>query len=158
MAGASGRIRPESQFTNAGRNAIGTNDKIVSAVGSVAEADPNTIMILPQRDDRRAQPAWHCGRADQQSLLKFGTFYSDERPDAIPKILEVDLEKPFTLLIAKTPAVQDDSAVSDGAIESERPQGAHCVRLNGHSSAQCLPGRIALDQIDLEAPRVQRRG
>src|SRR6202047_5615802 len=131
MAGASGRIRPESQFTNAGRNAIGTNDKIVSAVGSVAEADPNTIMILPQRDDRHAQPAWHCGRADQQSLLQFGAFYSDERPDAIPKILQIDFAKQFTLLIAKTPAMQQHSAIRDGAIEFERTHGPHRVGVNG---------------------------
>ena len=87
MTSACRQVHPESQFANAGRYAVGADDEIVSAAGSVAEADRNTIMILPQRDDGCVQPIGHSRHADQQSLLQFGALYSDERPDAVPKIL-----------------------------------------------------------------------
>jgi hypothetical protein len=51
MTGADRRIRPKSQFANTGRYAIGTDHKIVSSAGPVAETDRNTIMILQQRGD-----------------------------------------------------------------------------------------------------------
>jgi hypothetical protein len=104
MTGARGRVHPESQFANAGRYAVGADNEIVSAAGSVTEADRNTIMILPQRDDGCAQPTRHSGHADQQSLLQFGASYSDEWPDAVPKILQIDFAKQLALPIAKTPA------------------------------------------------------
>jgi hypothetical protein len=158
MTGADGRIHPESQFANTGRYAVGTDHKVVSAAGSVAEADRNPIMILQQRYDRHGQPAGHGGHANQQGLLQLGAFYSDERPDAIPEILQIDLAQQFTLSIAKTPMVQRHSAIRNGAIQFERTQGAHRVRLNGHSGAEGPPSRIAFYQINLEALRVQSRG
>ena len=116
MTGARGRVCPESQIANAGRKAVGTDDKIVSSAGSIAEPDRNAIMILLQRDHRRAQPTRHCGHADQQSLLQHGALYSDERPDAVPKILQIDLAKQFTMPIAKAPAMQHHSAIRNGTI------------------------------------------
>jgi hypothetical protein len=59
------QVHPESQFANAGRYTVGADDEIVSAGGSVAEANRNTVRILPQRDDGGAQPIGHCRRADQ---------------------------------------------------------------------------------------------
>src|SRR5262245_41363754 len=158
MTGTGGRVRLESKIANAGRDTVGTNDKIVSTARSIAEADRNTIMILLQRDDRRAQPTRYRRHADQQGLLQHGPLYSDERPDPVPKILQIDLVQQFTMLIAKAPAMQHHSAIRNGTIQFECTQGAHRVRLNGHSGAERLPGRIALYQRDLKALTVQRCG
>jgi hypothetical protein len=142
MTGADGRIRPESQFANTGRYAVGTDHKIVSAAGPVAETDRNTMMILQQRSDRDPQPARHCRHANQQGLLQLGACYSDERPDTVPEISQINVAKQFTLPIAKNPVMQGHSAIRNGAIQFERTQGAHCVRLNGHSGTEGLPSRI----------------
>src|SRR5215469_16792443 len=94
MTGTGGRVRLESKIANAGRNTVGTNDKIVSTARSIAEADRNTIMIL----------------------LQHGPLYSDERPDPVPKILQIDLVQQFTMLIVKAPAMQHHSAIRNGTI------------------------------------------
>src|SRR5262249_19402931 len=75
MTGADGRIRPESQFANTGRYAVGTDHKVVSAAGSVAEADRDPVMVLPQRNDRHAQTAGHSGHAYQQGLLPWRVLF-----------------------------------------------------------------------------------
>jgi DNA-binding transcriptional LysR family regulator len=62
------------------------------------------------------------------------------------------------MLIAKAPAMQHHSAIRNGTIQFECMQGAHRVRLNSHSGAERLPGRIALYQRDLKALTVQRCG
>jgi hypothetical protein len=158
MTGTDGRICPESQIANTGRNAVSTDDKIVSSAGSIAEADRNTIMTLLQRGDRQAQPTRQRSHSDQQGLLQHGALYSDERPNAVPKILQIDLAKQFTMLIAKAPAMQNHSAIRNGAFQFECTQSAHPVGLNGHAGTEGLPRRIALYERDLEALPVQRCG
>jgi hypothetical protein len=141
----------EGEPADGASDAVGGDDEIVVATGSVAELDGDEAVLESDAVHGQPEADGHVARRLEQQFVQVGPMNHEAWPDGPPELGDVDLEEQPAALVAEALPWDLDGPGGDTRLEPERTEGASGVAGQIHSGTGRPPRRFAFDHLERDA-------